>query len=242
MDFKNKVIVISGTHSGIGKGCADLLLQSGAAVVGIDLKPCTITHENYSHYLLDIRSESEVKKAVHDLIRRFGKLDGLVNAAGIYSNVKPFYEMTSEEWEQVIAVNLTGTFMLSKYIVQNMLKSRSGKIVNISCIRSKIFRPHMADYAASKAGVVALTSAMALDLKEHNIHVNSVAPGFTYTQMTSKAFDNPAFKELSESLIPTGRIAQPEDISKAVLFLLSDMADYINGETLYVDGGYSISK
>ena len=123
-----------------------------------------------------------------------------------------------------------------------MIKNNNGKIVNISCIRSKIFRPNMAEYAASKSGVVALTSTMALDLSKFNIRVNSIAPGFTYTGMTSKSFDNPETKKNSESIIPNGKIATPEDIGKVVLFLLSDLSDYINGETIFVDGGFSILK
>jgi len=118
----------------------------------------------------------------------------------------------------------------------------NGKIVNISCIRSKIFRPNMADYAASKGGIISLTSAMALDLAKFNIQVNAIAPGFTYTGMTSKSFDNPEARKMSENLIPGGKIAMPEDISKVVIFLLSDLSDYINGETIFVDGGYGILK
>lgn len=100
----------------------------------------------------------------------------------------------------------------------------------------------MADYAASKGGVVALTSAMALDLEEYNIRVNSVAPGFTYTGMTAKSFDNPEVRAFSEKIIPAGKIASSADIAKVILFLLSDMADYINGETIFADGGFKISK
>jgi len=123
-----------------------------------------------------------------------------------------------------------------------MIRHRKGRIINISCIRSRIFRPNMADYAASKAGVVALTSAMALDLSGYNIQVNSVAPGFTFTGMTEKKYSNKDIKEQSENLIPSGRIADPKDIANVVLFLLSDLSTYINGETIFVDGGYSIFK
>ena len=150
--------------------------------------------------------------------------------------------MTSDEWNRVISTNLTGTFLVSKYMGQKMVRYRKGKIINISFIRSRIFRPNMADYAASKAGVVALTSAMALDLSAYNIQVNGVAPGFTFTGMTEKAFSNRSIREQSENMIPSGRIANPNDIANVVLFLLSDLSAYINGETIFVDGGYSISK
>ncbi|NLW12056.1 MAG: SDR family oxidoreductase [Clostridiaceae bacterium] len=123
-----------------------------------------------------------------------------------------------------------------------MIENNRGKIVNISCIRSRIFRSNMAEYAASKGGVVALTSAMALDLAPFNIQVNSVAPGFTYTGMTAGSFDDDRVREYSESIIPAGRIAEPADIAKVVLFLLSENSDYISGETIFADGGFRVSK
>lgn len=242
MNFKDRVFIISGTNSGIGKACAEILLDNAATVVGVDIKQSTINHEKYVHYLLDVRDEQKITAVVDTVDSTYGRIDGLASCAGIYSSSKPFYEIDSDEWNRVIATNLTGVFLLSKYTAQKMIKYKAGKIVNISCIRSRIFRPQMADYAASKGGVVALTSAMALDLSVHNIQVNSVAPGFTDTGMTAQAFDNPEVRKFSEALIPVGRIAKPRDIAKVVMFLLSDMADYINGETIYVDGGFKIAK
>jgi NAD(P)-dependent dehydrogenase (short-subunit alcohol dehydrogenase family) len=242
MNLNNKVMCVSGTSSGIGKSCANMLLQAGAIVVGFDINESSINHEKYSHYTLDIRDEQKIMLLVNKIEETLGKIDGLVNSAGIYASTKPFYEISTDEWNNIISINLTGVFTLSKYIAQKMIKYNDGKIVNISCIRSRIFRPNMADYVASKGGVVALTSAMALDLKDYNIRVNSVAPGFTYTGMTSESFDDPETKKFSENIIPVGRIAKPEDIANTVLFLLSDMADYINGETIYVDGGFKIEK
>ncbi len=242
MNLKNRIFIVSGTNSGIGKACAEVLLDSEAMVVGMDLKEASITHERYNHYLLDITNEEQVITVINEIDDKFGRVDGLVNCAGTFARSKPFYELGLNEWNKVIETNLTGVFILSKYAAQKMIKNTRGKIVNISCIRSKIFRPNMADYAASKGGVVALTSAMALDLSPFNIQVNSIAPGFTYTGMTAKSFDNPKIREFSESIIPAGRIAKPEDIANVALFLLSDLSDYINGETIFVDGGFHISK
>jgi len=242
MNFKDKIFIISGTNSGIGKACAELLLENEATVVGVDIDHSSIKHEKYIHYFLDIRDDQKAVSIINEIDAKYGKIDGLVNCAGIYASLKPFYEINIDEWNKVITTDLTGVFILSKYTAQKMIKYRAGKIVNISCIRSRIFRPEMADYAAAKAGVVALTSAMALNLRTHNIQVNSVAPGFTYTGMTAESFDNTEVRKFSESLIPVGRIAEPEDIANVVLFLLSDMADYINGETIYVDGGFTIAK
>jgi len=242
MNFKNRMFIVSGTNSGIGRACAELLLGNEAMVVGFDIKQASITHERYIHYSIDITEEEQVIAALDEIAEKFGRIDGLVNCAGIFGSSKPFYELGITEWNKVIATNLTGVFILSKYTAEKMIKYKRGKIVNISCIRSKIFRPNMADYAAAKGGVVALTSAMALDLSPHNIQVNSVAPGFTYTGMTAKSFADPEIREFSESIIPVGKIAKPEDIANVVVFLLSEMSNYINGETIFVDGGFKVSK
>ena len=228
MEFSNKVIVITGTNSGIGRACAQSLIECGTVVIGLDISSSTIEHERYSHYKIDIRDDKALIELADDIEKRFGKIHGLVNCVGIYGNEKPFYEIEINEWDNVISTNLTGMFLVSKYITQKMLKFKEGKIVNISCIRSSIFRPNMADYAASKGAVVAFTSAMALDLKDFNIQVNSVAPGFTYTGMTQKSFDDPEIRKFSENIIPIGRIAEPKDIANVVFFLLSDKANYIN--------------
>ncbi|MDP4090780.1 MAG: SDR family NAD(P)-dependent oxidoreductase [Bacillota bacterium] len=242
MDFKGKVIVVTGASSGIGKSTAELLLENGAAVIGLDKNESSMQHERYRHYCLDIRNEQQIVSIVNEVENLYGRIDGLANCAGIYSNSKPFFELSFEEWDNVISTNLTGIFLLSKHIAGKMMKNKAGKIINISCIRSRIFRPEMADYAASKGGVVALTAAMALDLKDYNIQVNSVAPGFTYTGMTAESFNDAQIREFSESIIPAGRIADPKEIAKVVLFLLSDLSTYINGETIFVDGGFKISK
>ncbi|OPX43925.1 3-oxoacyl-[acyl-carrier-protein] reductase FabG [Ruminiclostridium hungatei] len=242
MNLDNKVIVVSGSSSGIGKSTAELLLENYANVIGLDSTESSINNERYQHYCIDIRNEQNILTIVDEIENTFEKIDGLANCAGIYSSSKPFFEISFEEWDKVISTNLTGTFLLSKYIARKMIKNKNGKIVNISCIRSRIFRSEMADYSASKGGVVALTSAMALDLKDYNIQVNSVAPGFTYTGMTKESFDNPQEKEFSESIIPVGKIANPKDIANVVLFLFSDLSNYINGETIFVDGGFKISK
>jgi NAD(P)-dependent dehydrogenase (short-subunit alcohol dehydrogenase family) len=242
MEFKDKIYVVSGASSGIGKSCVEILLENNAIVAGLDIQKSEIKNNNYIHFIVDITNENILISVINTIEKQFNKINGLINCAGTFASSKPFFEITIEEWNKVISTNLTGTFLLSKHICQLMIKNGYGKIVNISCIRSKIFKPNMADYAASKGGIISLTSAMALDLSKFNIQVNSIAPGFTYTGMTSKAFDNPEIRKTSENLIPNGRIAMPEDISKVVLFLLSNSSDYINGETIFVDGGYKIFK
>jgi NAD(P)-dependent dehydrogenase (short-subunit alcohol dehydrogenase family) len=233
---------LSGSSYGIGRGCLEKIIENGGIAVGFDIKKSTKEHQNYRHYTVDVRDEAGIVCALEDIESQFSRIDALVNCAGVFSSSKLFYEMTSDEWNRVISTNLTGTFLMSKYLGLKMIKHRKGKIINISCMRSRIFKPNMADYAASKGGVVALTSAMALDLSGYNIQVNSIASGITLTGMTEKKYSNRDIKIQTENWIPSGRIADPKDIANVVLFLLSDLSEYINGETIFVDGGYSIFK
>lgn len=242
MDFKDKVFIVTGASSGMGKSCSELLLENDAVVVGIDRNDSTIEHDRYSHCKSDVLVEEQIQKCISEVDSQYGHIDGLVNAAGIFGNNKPFYELTSEEWNKVISVNTTGTFIVSKVAAPVMIREKHGKIVNISCIRSTIFKNNMADYAASKGAVASMTSAMALDLAPYNIQVNSVAPGFIYTGMTAASFDIPDVRAKSEALIPNGRLGMPKDIASVVMFLLSDMSDYVTGTMLFADGGYHIQK
>lgn len=241
-DFSGKVFVVTGTASGIGKSCAVQLLDSGADVIGIDVKDSGIDLPSYKHFSAGITDEAAIESIAREIKEKNGRIDGLVNAAGIWGNSKPFYETDTSDWEKIISVNLTGMFIVSKHVSKIMIPQKKGKIVNISCIRSGVFRNNMTDYAASKGGVVALTSAMALDLAPYNIQVNSVAPGFIYTGMTKKSFDNENVRTQSEALIPEGRLGMPGDIANVVLFLLSDLSDYMTGTNVYADGGYHIQK
>lgn len=242
MDFKDKVFIVTGASSGMGKSCSDLLLENDAVVIGIDRNDSAIEHDRYSHCKSDVLDEEQILKCISEVDSKYGHIDGLVNAAGIFGNNKPFYELTMEEWDKVISVNTTGTFIVSKAAAPIMIREKHGKIVNISCIRSTIFKNNMADYAASKGAVASMTSAMAIDLAPYNIQVNSVAPGFIYTGMTAASFDMPDVRAKSEALIPNGRLGMPKDIASVVMFLLSDMSDYVTGTMLFADGGYHIQK
>ena len=242
MDFKGKIYVVTGTSSGMGKACAQMLLNQKAVVCGFDRNGGSIDHENYTHFQVDITDEDAVKRSLEETAQKNKRIDGLVNAAGIWGNSKPFYEISTEDFQKILNINTTGAFVMSKYAAKVMLPQKKGKIVNISCIRSTIFRGNMADYAASKGAIVSLTSTMALDLAPFNIQVNAVAPGFIYTGMTEKSFDDPEVRKQSESLIPCGRIGTPDDIASVVMFLLSDLSDYMTGTNVFADGGYHIQK
>ena len=209
--------------------------------VSFNLTPKNNTND-YKNFNVSIVDEEAVKQSVDEIVNEYGRIDGLVNAAGIWGNSKPFYEIETEDFRRVLNVNTVGAFIMSKYVSNIMRLKNSGKIVNISCIRSTIYRGNMSDYASSKGAIVSLTSAMALDLAPFNIQVNAVAPGFIYTGMTKASFDNPEIRSQSEQLIPSGRIGKPEDIASVVMFLLSDMADYMTGTNVFADGGYHIQK
>ena len=242
MDFKDKVFIVTGASSGIGLSCAEQIIAYGGRVIGVDKNEPVLDDASYEHALISVTDEQAVESMVKSIAEKYGHIDGLVNAAGIWGSSKPFYEMDSDAFQNVLNVNAKGVFLMSKYVARTMLAQKRGKIVNISCIRASVFRNNMSDYAASKGAVVSMTSAMALDLAPYNIQVNSVAPGFTYTGMTSASFDNPEVREQSEKLIPNGRLGMPKDISSVVMFLLSDMSDYMTGTNVFADGGYHIQK
>ena len=242
MDFKDKVFIVTGASSGIGLSCAEQIIAYGGRVIGVDKNEPVLDDASYEHALISVTDEQAVESIVKSIAEKYGHIDGLVNAAGIWGSSKPFYEMDSDAFQNVLNVNTKGVFLMSKYVARTMLAQKRGKIVNISCIRASVFRNNMSDYAASKGAVVSMTSAMALDLAPYNIQVNSVAPGFTYTGMTSASFDNPEVREQSEKLIPNGRLGMPKDISSVVMFLLSDMSDYMTGTNVFADGGYHIQK
>ena len=242
MEFENKVYVVTGAASGIGRSCAEMLLEKGAVVFGIDLNEKTIESDSYKHLKISVLDEEKIASAIDGIVAEYGVISGLVNAAGIWGNSVPFYEMDTDSFKRIVDVNTVGTFIVSKLVSKAMMAQKQGKIVNISCIRGSIYRSNMADYAASKGAVVSMTSAMALDLAPFNIQVNSVAPGFTYTGRTATSFDKPEVRQQSEKLIPQGRLGQPEDVAKVVLSLLSEVSDYMTGTNIFVDGGYHIQK
>ncbi|MBR6383725.1 MAG: SDR family oxidoreductase [Lachnospiraceae bacterium] len=242
MDFTGKTYIVTGASSGIGLSCAEQIISLGGHVTGVDKNEAAIDEASYEHFRMSVTDESAIENMVNTVLDKNGQINGLVNAAGIWGSGKPFYEMESEAFQNVMDVNLKGVFLMSKYVSKAMMLRKKGKIVNISCIRAAVFRNNMADYAASKGAVVSMTSAMALDLAPYNIQVNSVAPGFTYTGMTAASFDNPEVKEQSEKLIPNGRLGMPKDISSVVMFLLSEMSDYMTGTNVFADGGYHIQK
>ena len=242
-DFADKTAIVTGAGSGIGKAIALELASRGCdvAVCGRRLEPVQATAAEIEAMgrrayaaSADVSSGESVAAFVADVMKAFGHIDILVNNAGVTRD-NLLIRMSEEEWDAVLGTNLKGAFLFSKAVARPMMKQRSGAIVNISSVVGLIGNPGQCNYAASKAGLIALTQSMAKELASRNIRVNAVAPGFIVSQMTDAIPDD--LKGAMLAQIPAGRFGEAADIAKAVAFLAGPDASYITGQTLSVNGG-----
>src|ERR1044071_2734194 len=250
-----QVAIITGASSGIGAGCAKEMAKAGATIIVnfpvADTKDMAqeVVNEIVANggsamsYQCDVSKEADVQNMFTDVISRFGTVDILVNNAGLQRDA-PFTEMTLEQWNFVLGVNLTGQFLCAREAIKEFLrrgvngKSKSaGKIVCMSSVHEVIPWAGHANYAASKGGVMLMMKTIAQEFAPKKIRINSIAPGAIATPINHSAWDTAAHLQNLLRLIPEKRIGQVEDIGKAAVFLASDDADYINGTTLFVDGG-----
>ena len=244
--FHDRVIVITGAARGIGLATTMLALNDGASVAAVDLDEEQTLHsykdaaaaDRIFAVGCDVGDPTQVAESVARIMKRFGRIDILVNNAAINSYQLP-EALPLEVWRRQIDVCLGGTFFWSQAVANaSMIPTRSGSIVNLGSGASLAGLPRCASYVAAKHGVVGLTRALAVDWGQFNIRVNCVCPGLTYTDLSrSIAERNPEMMRQRELRIPLGRSAQPEDVAEAVLFLASDAANSISGETISVDGG-----
>jgi len=239
LDFSGKVALVTGASRGIGRSIASTLSNAGAHVVCVsrneaDVKAVADSLPHASSAACDVSSAERFGELVNSIITDQGQLDILVNNAGITRDGL-IMRMKEDDWNLVMDINLKGAFNGIKAAMRPMMKQKSGRIINISSVVGLTGNAGQANYAASKSGLIGLTKSTAKELSSRGITVNCIAPGYIATDMTDELSD--AVKEDLEKQIPLGRIGDPDDIAHAVLFLASDEASYITGQTLTVDGG-----
>lgn len=250
---EGKVAIVTGGAKGIGRATSILLAKEGAKVAVTDIldeEGQKVVDEikkaggvaKYWH--LDVTKEEEVKRVFADIAREFGKIDVLVNNAGIAGVNKPTHEVTEEEWDKVMDVNVKGVFFCTKHVIPYMRKAGGGSIINLSSIYGIIGAPDIPPYHASKGAVRLMTKTDALLYAKDNIRVNSVHPGYIWTPLVEDlARRSPqgveAFRKYLDSLHPIGHIGEPEDIAYGILYLASDESKFVTGSELVIDGGYT---
>ena len=239
-NLENKNIIVTGASGGIGNSIIKKLNEAGANILasGTRIEKLEELKKNFKNIKIlkfDISQSDKIEEFIENATNELGgSLDGIVNNAGITQDNLAI-RMSLDEWQKVININLTSTFLMSKFAIKKMLKNKSGKIVNITSVVGHTGNLGQANYTASKAGIVAMSKSLAIEYAKKNINVNCISPGFIKTAMTDKIDDK--FKEVIVSKIPSARLGEPEDIANAVLFLSSDQSSYINGETIHVNGG-----
>jgi len=238
-DLKDKNIIVTGASGGIGYSIIEKLNECGANILASGtriekLEALKNKFKDIKIFKFDISQSDKIEDFIETSTKELGGLDCIVNNAGITQDNLAI-RMSIEEWKKVIDINLTSTFLLSKFAIKKMLKNKKGKIINITSVVGHTGNLGQANYTASKAGIIAMSKSLAIEYAKKNINVNCVSPGFIKTAMTDKIDEK--FKEIIISKIPSARLGEPEDIANAVLFLSSEKSDYINGETLHVNGG-----
>ena len=239
-NLEKKNIIVTGASGGIGNAIIKKLNEAGANILasGTRIEKLEELKKNFEGIKIlkfDISQSDKIEEFIENATSELGgSLDGIVNNAGITQDNLAI-RMSLDEWQKVININLTSTFLMSKFAIKKMLKNKSGKIVNITSVVGHTGNLGQANYTASKAGIVAMSKSLAIEYAKKNININCISPGFIKTAMTDKIDDK--FKEVIISKIPSARLGEPDDIANAVLFLSSEQSNYINGETLHVNGG-----
>jgi 3-oxoacyl-[acyl-carrier protein] reductase len=243
MKLEGRVALITGASQGIGHACALALARQGASLAvaarnqqKLDelVKEIETAGGKAAAFVIDVADEEQIKSGIKSAIAHFGKIDILVNNAGITRD-QLVMRMKRADWDSVLNTNLTSAYLCIQQVIPSMLKQRWGRIINITSVFGQIGQAGQANYAASKAGLIGLTMAMAREVASRNITCNAVAPGFIETSMTAALSEE--FRQTAVKTIPLGRVGSPNDVASAVTFLASEEASYITGHVLNVNGG-----
>ena len=244
INLKNLNIILTGSTGGIGSAILEKLHKCEANIIatGTKKEKLDLIKEKFKNITVkqfDISNHSSIEKFIEECNNIFdNKIDILINNAGITQDNLTI-RMKDEEWNKVINLNLSSTFFLTKNVIKKMLKNKSGKIINITSVVGHTGNIGQSNYAASKAGLVGMSKSLALEYGKKNIKINCISPGFIKSEMTDKISDN--FKQILEGKISLGRFGFPQDVANVVLFLSSNLSDYITGETIHVNGGMYFS-
>jgi len=248
-NLKDKVAFVTGASQGLGEKIAASLAEAGANLVLISRRQSVLEEvargikQKYSVEILplaaDVTVKPEIEKALEEALRVFGKIDILVNNAGVTVK-KDFFEVTEEEWDYVLNINLKGAYNCLQVVGKQLVKQKSGKVINMASFGSQFALVHSSAYCASKGGLVQLTKVLAAEWASHNVSVNAIAPGYIETDLVAEVMKKKT--DLKDSIIhrtPMKRLGKPEEVASAVVFLASDAASYITGSVMSIDGGMS---
>ncbi len=244
IDLKNINIILTGATGSIGNSILDVLNNFNANIVASGTKTNKLEKlkekfDKVNFKKFDISNHSEIEKFIEECNEFFGnKIDVLINNAGITSDNLAI-RMKDEEWNKVININLTSSFLLSKYVIKKMLKNKKGKIINITSVVGHTGNIGQSNYAASKSGLIGMSKSLAQEYGKKNININCISPGFIKSEMTDKISED--YKQILQSKISLDRFGVPEDVANAVVFLCSNLSNYITGETIHVNGGMYFS-
>ena len=247
-DLTGKVAIVTGASRGIGAAAASALAEAGADVVACSrnqealklvVEDVRKLGRNALQVMVDVSNRSQIQTSVREALREFGKIDILVNSAGTIVR-KPSVEMTEEEWTQVIDLNLKGTFFFCQDVAREMIaRNQGGKIINVASLWASLGVPNLIGYASSKGGVGSLTRSLAAEWAKYRINVNAVGPGYIRTDLNIAVQNDANRSAYVVSRIPLGRWGEPEDLKGAMVFLASKASDYVTGQIIWVDGGWT---